>query len=81
MKSHDKRVWIYYLAVSFLVSTDSGEQLPPDREGLSEGQYFYKTLSVKTRLFFLQGPYIYELFSIMIHSGSAAGGHYYAYIK
>ncbi|XP_066582168.1 ubiquitin carboxyl-terminal hydrolase 47 [Prorops nasuta] len=28
-----------------------------------------------------QGPYIYELFSIMIHSGSASGGHYYAYIK
>ncbi|XP_013394518.1 ubiquitin carboxyl-terminal hydrolase 47 isoform X3 [Lingula anatina] len=27
------------------------------------------------------GPYVYELFSIMIHSGSAAGGHYYAYIK
>lgn len=27
------------------------------------------------------GPYIYELFSILIHSGSAAGGHYYAYIK
>lgn len=27
------------------------------------------------------GPYIYELFSIMIHSGSASGGHYYAYIK
>ena len=23
----------------------------------------------------------YELFSIMIHSGSASGGHYYAYIK
>ncbi|XP_033104772.1 ubiquitin carboxyl-terminal hydrolase 47-like [Anneissia japonica] len=28
-----------------------------------------------------KGPYIYELFSIMVHSGSAAGGHYYAYIK
>ena len=27
------------------------------------------------------GPYIYELFSVMIHSGSANGGHYYAYIK
>lgn len=27
------------------------------------------------------GPYEYELFSIMIHSGSATGGHYYAYIK
>ena len=29
----------------------------------------------------LQGQYEYELFSIMIHSGSAVGGHYYAYIK
>ncbi|XP_019770747.1 ubiquitin carboxyl-terminal hydrolase 47 isoform X2 [Dendroctonus ponderosae] len=27
------------------------------------------------------GPYVYELFSIMIHSGSASGGHYYAYVK
>ncbi|XP_034133114.1 ubiquitin carboxyl-terminal hydrolase 47 isoform X1 [Drosophila guanche] len=27
------------------------------------------------------GPYMYELFAIMIHSGSASGGHYYAYIK
>lgn len=26
-------------------------------------------------------PYDYELYSIMIHSGSATGGHYYAYIK
>ena len=28
-----------------------------------------------------QGEYVYELFSVMIHSGSALGGHYYAYIK
>ena len=28
-----------------------------------------------------RGPYAYELFSIMVHSGTAAGGHYYAYIK
>lgn len=27
------------------------------------------------------GPFFYELFAIMIHSGSASGGHYYAYIK
>ena len=26
-------------------------------------------------------PYMYELFSIMLHSGTAAGGHYFAYIK
>jgi len=24
---------------------------------------------------------VYELFSIMVHSGGASGGHYYAYIK
>uniref|UniRef100_T1J5G5 Ubiquitin carboxyl-terminal hydrolase 47 n=1 Tax=Strigamia maritima TaxID=126957 RepID=T1J5G5_STRMM len=28
-----------------------------------------------------KGPFVYELFSIMVHSGSANGGHYYAYIK
>lgn len=28
-----------------------------------------------------QGEYVYELFSVMVHQGSAAGGHYYAYIK
>lgn len=27
-----------------------------------------------------KSPYLYELFAIMIHSGSASGGHYYAYI-
>ncbi|KAL1130878.1 hypothetical protein AAG570_012119 [Ranatra chinensis] len=31
--------------------------------------------------FLQKGPFIYELYSIMIHSGSASGGHYYAYIK
>jgi ubiquitin carboxyl-terminal hydrolase 47 len=28
-----------------------------------------------------KGQSVYELFSILIHSGSALGGHYYAYIK
>ncbi|XP_078076997.1 ubiquitin carboxyl-terminal hydrolase 47 isoform X3 [Mustelus asterias] len=28
-----------------------------------------------------KGTWIYELFSVMVHSGSAAGGHYYACIK
>lgn len=28
-----------------------------------------------------QGPYVYELYSVLIHAGSAFGGHYYAYIK
>ena len=31
--------------------------------------------------FIQRGQHVYELFSILIHSGSALGGHYYAYIK
>jgi ubiquitin C-terminal hydrolase len=31
--------------------------------------------------YFREGPHVYELFSILIHSGSASSGHYYAYIK
>jgi ubiquitin carboxyl-terminal hydrolase 47 len=31
--------------------------------------------------FIQRGEDVYELFSILIHSGSAMGGHYYAYIK
>jgi len=27
------------------------------------------------------GKYVYELYSVLIHRGSALGGHYYAYIK
>jgi ubiquitin carboxyl-terminal hydrolase 47 len=27
------------------------------------------------------GPYVYELFSAIIHRGSALGGHHFAYIK
>ncbi|KAK6103014.1 Ubiquitin carboxyl-terminal hydrolase family protein [Brugia pahangi] len=27
------------------------------------------------------GPFLYELFSVMVHQGSASGGHYFAYIK
>ncbi|CAG9530513.1 unnamed protein product [Cercopithifilaria johnstoni] len=27
------------------------------------------------------GPFLYELFSVMVHQGNASGGHYFAYIK
>lgn len=32
-------------------------------------------------MYLQDGEHVYELFSIMIHNGSAMGGHYYAYIK
>eukprot|EP00606_Chrysophyceae_sp_TOSAG23-5_P000498 GSChrysophyteH2.ASY1.ANO1.912.1 assembled CDS len=28
-----------------------------------------------------RGPWVYELYAVLIHSGSLHGGHYYAYIK
>jgi len=28
-----------------------------------------------------QGDFVYELYAVLIHSGSAMGGHYYCYIK
>jgi len=28
-----------------------------------------------------QGEFVYELYSVMIHTGGAFGGHYFAYIK
>lgn len=50
-----------------------------DDEGIDVGQQNENEKSRRSAC--ETGPYIYELFSIMIHSGSAAGGHYYAYIK
>ena len=35
----------------------------------------------KIKKYFQEGDNVYELFSIVIQSGSADGGHYYAYIK
>lgn len=28
----------------------------------------------------LQGPFVYELFACLVHSGGAMGGHYHAFI-
>jgi ubiquitin carboxyl-terminal hydrolase 47 len=41
------------------------------------------TVNVDTQIldYLKQGDFVYELYSILIHSGSAFGGHYYAYIK
>jgi len=34
-----------------------------------------------TKEYLEEGPHVYELFSVMVHSGGAYGGHYFAYIK
>ena len=48
---------------------------------MEENEKNSKTQGNKISEFVKQGEYVYQLFSILIHSGSAMGGHYYAYIK
>ena len=40
-----------------------------------------KSLESDIEIYKKNGPFVYELFSIMMHSGSALGGHYYTFIK
>ena len=48
---------------------------------MEENEKNSKPQGNKISEFVKQGEYVYQLFSILIHSGSAMGGHYYAYIK
>jgi len=41
---------------------------------------FNKTNELKKK-YLAQGPFVYELYGVMLHSGGAHGGHYSAYIK
>ncbi len=49
------------------------------QEGKEEEKLSDKESEIQTLL--AKGPYVYELYSVLIHRGSALGGHYYAYIK
>lgn len=60
-------------------STNHKSDLDPQDD--DEGIDVTSSAELKSILPNEPGPYVYELFSIMIHSGSASGGHYYAYIK
>lgn len=47
-----------------------------------DNSYFLRSQKESTIQKYLKGGRnVYELFSVLIHSGSALGGHYYAYIK
>ncbi|XP_064552476.1 ubiquitin carboxyl-terminal hydrolase 47 isoform X3 [Drosophila montana] len=64
-------------------SSQHENDLNDEDEGIDMSSSTGKSANMEARLKqdLLSGPYIYELFAIMIHSGSASGGHYYAYIK
>uniref|UniRef100_A0A8C3KXN9 Ubiquitin carboxyl-terminal hydrolase 47 n=1 Tax=Chrysolophus pictus TaxID=9089 RepID=A0A8C3KXN9_CHRPC len=58
--------------------TDSGAE----NEGSCHSDQMSNDFSIcATSVFFPLNSLLYELFSVMVHSGSAAGGHYYACIK
>ncbi|XP_055385651.1 ubiquitin carboxyl-terminal hydrolase 47 [Condylostylus longicornis] len=58
-------------------SSHHENELQEDDEGIDTSNGIDGRLNFKNE----NGPFLYELFAIMIHSGSASGGHYYAYIK
>lgn len=64
-------------------STHLPGHIKPEIDGQDDDEGIDMSASAENRSILANepGPYLYELFSIMIHSGSASGGHYYAYIK
>lgn len=78
----------------FMVSTRKDQipllekKIPLTMENMSKKLYIEAKIAKKkanwdhkVQEFLSTGEYVYELYSVMIHSGSAWGGHYYAYIK
>lgn len=77
-------------------STDSNkmpllERQPSKDDGLAaaleqirqmeEMEKLQKSQADEVKEYLVQGDHVYQLFSVLIHSGGAAGGHYFAYIK
>ncbi len=54
------------------------KELPPGMDKTED----YGTFKERAHKIALQnGPYVYELYAVLVHSGSAVGGHYYVYIR
>ena len=45
-----------------------------------EREIFDKVAELRGK-YFQSGPFVYELYAVMLHSGGAHGGHYSAYVK
>jgi ubiquitin C-terminal hydrolase len=44
-------------------------------------EMIFKESNELKQKYFKEGPFVYELYGIMLHKGGAFGGHYSAYIK
>lgn len=56
---------------------DSENQLKIDEQNAPNAAAVKKQIETALK----DGPNVYELYAVLIHRGSAAGGHYFAYIK
>jgi hypothetical protein len=59
---------------------DEGDEEEDDADGGASFDTWSPTFDPEVMMK-RSGPHVYELYSVLIHSGSALGGHYYAYIK
>jgi ubiquitin carboxyl-terminal hydrolase 47 len=68
-----------------LVDGDGGKAPEQEKEEtveqMCEEERSFHIPADSDKLLHEQGPWVYELYSVLIHSGSALGGHYYAYIR
>jgi hypothetical protein len=63
-----------------LGSADPTPEAAGDDDTRYEEMLAYRTDDIP-RLIQTRGEWIYELYAVLIHSGSSYGGHYYAYVK
>jgi ubiquitin carboxyl-terminal hydrolase 47 len=77
-----------YAADSLLVTTDArpaSAEGDEDKPGAActtgQADSGTSTLEMARDLIRKNGPHVYELYAVLVHSGGARSGHYYAYIK
>ncbi|XP_066910373.1 ubiquitin carboxyl-terminal hydrolase 47-like [Clytia hemisphaerica] len=80
-KLPDKLTFSFTMDLSSLVKDKGEAEESPARPPASDEKIDINKMKERNQENETNNPYLYELFSILIHSGSAAGGHYYAYIK
>ena len=61
--------------------TASAPPEEPKKTKLEMERFIYEKVAELRGKYCQQGPFVYELYGVMIHSGGAHGGHYSAYIK
>eukprot|EP01118_Nematostelium_gracile_P007705 TRINITY_DN2517_c0_g1_i1.p1 TRINITY_DN2517_c0_g1~~TRINITY_DN2517_c0_g1_i1.p1 ORF type:complete len:610 (+),score=142.53 TRINITY_DN2517_c0_g1_i1:98-1927(+) len=83
VKLNDKVTFPFILDLNKYSKEENKDDMAVDQKRTDDEFYDKKEeteLELAQRLL-KNGPNVYELYSVLIHRGSALGGHYYAYIK